>query len=105
MIIQLIINMPIGILAVVFGLLIWKKQKVSLIHSYHYKNAKQENVASYTRLIGIGMVLIGSSICMTGLINFIFKTGWGWIVFFIGFISGLMKINKAQKTYNDTWFS
>ena len=43
MILGMIIEAVVGLLLAAMGFLIWKKQKVSLLHDYHYKislNAK-----------------------------------------------------------------
>ena len=56
-------------LCVVLGLLIWKKEKVSLIHDYHYKNVQEADIPAYARLMGIGIILIGVGICIAGILN------------------------------------
>ncbi len=104
MIFGCVIEFAVGFLCVVLGLLLWKKQKVHLIHEYHYKKVKQENIPAYTRLMGIGLILIGAGICVTGLLN-LFECSLWWIPLLIGFVAGLLVFNKAQKKYNGSWFS
>lgn len=41
MIVVFIAELAVGLLCVVLGLVIWKKQKISLVHNYHYKNVKR----------------------------------------------------------------
>lgn len=62
MIFGFILCIAAGLFCVVFGLLVWKK--ISLIHGYHYKKEKEDDVPSYTRLMGIGVLLIGVGVCM-----------------------------------------
>ena len=69
MIIGVIVDFAVGLLCIILGLMLWKKQKISLIHSYHYKNVKKEDVPAYTRLMGIGLILIGVGICITGVLH------------------------------------
>ena len=104
MILGCAIEFAVGLLCIVMGLLVWKKQKVHLIHGYHYKNVKQKDIPAYTRLMGIGLVLIGVGICITGLLN-LFESSLWWISVLVGFVAGLLVINKAQKKYNGSWFS
>ena len=104
MIIGVIVDLSVALLCIVLGLLIWKKQKASLIHDYHYKNVKKEDLPAYTRLMGIGLLLIGVGICITGLLNLFESTLW-WIPMLVGFIAGFIVTNKAQKQYNGSWFS
>ncbi len=104
MIIGFLVELIVGLICIVLGLLIWKKQKASYIHTYHYKNVRQEDIPAYTRLIGIGLIVIGVGICLTGLLN-LFESPLWWIPILIGFIAGILVMNKAQKTYNGSWFS
>lgn len=102
---EFIVCMAVGLLCIVLGLIIWKKQKISLIHDYHHENVKKEDVPAYTRLTGIGLIIAGTGCCITGIVDFVFKTLLGWIAFILGFVFGMILINKAQKEYNDGWLN
>ncbi len=104
MIIGVIVDFAVGLLCIILGLMLWKKQKISLIHSYHYKNVKKEDVPAYTRLMGIGLILIGVGICITGVLDLLYSSLW-WIPLLAGFVMGFIIMNKAQKKYNGSWFS
>lgn len=104
MIFGLIINLAVGLLLIVFGVLIGKKQKVSLLHDYHYKNVKQDELPAYSRLIGIGLLVMGAGIRITGVFN-LFESPLWWIPLVGGIAAGLIVMNKAQKRYNGSWFS
>ncbi|MBQ6419946.1 MAG: DUF3784 domain-containing protein [Clostridia bacterium] len=104
MIFGVIIEFSVGLLCIVIGAILWKKQKVSLVHEYHYKNVKKDDIPAYTRLLGIGLILIGAGICITGVFN-LFESSFWWIPMLVGFIAGLLVMNKAQKKYNGSWFS
>ena len=103
MIFGFLIELAVGLLCAVMGLLIWKKQKVSLIHDYHYKNVKKEDIPCYSRLIGIGIIIIGAGIGAAGIMN-LFELSLWWIPLLAGFIAGLAVMNRAQKKYNGSWF-
>ena len=102
MILGFIIELIVGLICITFGLLIWKKQKVSLVHDYHYKNVKEEDLAAYCKLMGIGIITIGIGIILTGLFFLIFENILGLLILLLGFIVGIIIINKAQK-YNGSW--
>ena len=104
MIIGILIEAIVGILCIVLGFLIWKKQKISLIHDYHYRNVKEEDVPSYTRQIGSGLIIIGSGILLTGMLDLLNSSLW-WVPLIIGFSIGLIVIIKAQKKYNGSIMS
>ena len=100
LIIGVVIEMAAGILCIIFGLLIWKKQKVSLLHDYQYKNVREADVPAYSRMIGIGLIIIGIGICLTGIINLSFQTLLSLIALGVGFVFGIAVLCKAQKRYN-----
>ena len=106
MIIALIIYALIGVLFIVLGLLIWKKQKVSLIHDYHYRHVKKADIPSYSRLMGIGMLVMGTGFCVYGILSLLVKNGiWCTVTVTVFLIAGLLVFNRAQKKYNGSWFS
>ncbi len=102
MILGIIINLAVGLLCVVMGLLIWLKQKVSLLHDYHYKNVKEEDMLSYCKYIGIGIIVIGLGICATGILD-IFESSMWWLGLVVGFVAGFAILNHTQKKYNGKW--
>ena len=103
-IIELVIMLPTGIAFLVLGMLLWKKQKISLIHDYHHSHVQAQDIKAYTRLWGIGLLIMGIGSCLTGIIDIVFHTEAGWIVFIMGFAIGFLIGNKAQKNYNGSWF-
>ena len=102
MIVGFIIELIVGTLCITFGLLIWKKQKLSLLHDYHYKNVKEEDISAYCKLMGIGLMTIGIGICLTGLYSLVFENLYGLLILLLGFVVGIIIISKAQK-YNGSW--
>lgn len=105
MVIELVVMLITGIICFILGFLLWKKQKISIMHNYHHRNVKQQDVRAYTRLMGIGVIVIGICTGITGIINYVLETGMGWIIFALGFIAGLIIMNKSQRKYNGSWFS
>ena len=94
-----VIDFAVGALCVILGLLLWIKQKVSILHDYHYRNIKKEDIPAYTRQMGIGLIIIGAGITITGLLNLAHSSLW-WIPLLVGFVFGLIVICMAQKKYN-----
>ena len=104
MIIGIIIELGVGVLLIVLGLLLWRKRMISLLHDYHYRNVKQEDIPAYTREMGIGIIIIGAGIILTGVLNMMYSSLW-WIPLAAGFILGLMILFRAQMKYNGSVIS
>ena len=99
MILGVIIELAVGAICIVLGVLLWKKQMVSILHDYHYKHVKKEDIPAYTRQMGIGLIIIGAGIIITGLLNLAESSLW-WIPLLTGFVLGFVVIHVAQKRYN-----
>ena len=99
-----IIFFAVGSACIVLGFLIWKKQKLSLLHDYHYQNVKKEDVYAYTRQIGAGMIVLGAGIAAAGIIELASSSFW-WIPLAAGIVIGLLVMYRAQKKYNGSFFS
>ncbi|MDI9394660.1 MAG: hypothetical protein QM426_04250 [Euryarchaeota archaeon] len=103
--------MWIGIVVVVLVAIIsfWfasniSKGRINLIHSYHTKNIKNEDIMNYAKLFSKGLYVIGIGCLIAGF--FIYnEIGIGVLLsIFSGIIIGLLFIHKAQKKYNRGWF-
>ena len=99
MLLELIVLLIIGIIFLIVGWSIWKREKINLIHDYHYKNVAEADKKEYTALMGKGAIIIGIGIILTGIIDFITQTGWG-IAFGGCFIGGLGLMIYAGMKYN-----
>ena len=105
MIIEAVIYSLIGIILIILCFLTWKKQKISILHEYHYKNVKKEDIPAYTKQMGIGQIVIGSGLCVTALLTVITQnitlslTG-----FAVSIVIGVFIFHKAQMKYNGGWF-
>lgn len=95
--------MLFGFLIIVLGLIIWKEQKITLIHGYNSRKVKKEDVKEYTESIGKAYIIIG--IAMLSLVIFRITTNnnyefIGSIVALIGLVISIVIIIKTQKKYN-----
>ena len=105
MIFGMIVFLAVGLLCLVFGLLLWKKQRISLVHDYHTRKVKEADVPAYTRLMGFGLLAIGAGCVLTGVIALGLERPLGWIALPAGFFVGLALMLRAQKKYNGGIFS
>ena len=94
----------IGLVLIVLGFLTWKKQTTAFLHSYHYKNVKEEDVPAYTKRMGVGQILIGAGFCLTGVLKLFTEGLLSWAGLIAGLAAGLPFIAKAQRENNGSWF-
>lgn len=96
----LILISLIGLAFLVIGWLLWKKQRILLIHSYHYNHVLAADKPAYTTRMGKACLVMGLGCLLCGFINFIFDTGWGWAAFALCFLPGCLMMLAAQRRYN-----
>ena len=99
MIFGCIVEGLVGLLCIVLGILLWKKQMLSILHDYHYKNVKKKDIPAYARRMGCGLILIGAGVVVTGILNLLYSPYW-WIPLVLGFVAGVVVMVAAQKKYN-----
>ena len=100
MVLGIIVLSLVGLLLCIFGLLIWKKEKISLLHDYHYNKVKEENKKVFCTLSGIGILIIGISLLVTAVILAFTDSALSFIAFGVGFIAGILLLIFAGNKYN-----
>ena len=105
-----IVTVIIGIAFVVIGILNMKGN-IKMLHSYHIKNVKEEDVKPLGRLIGIAMLIIAVSIITQGTLTIIYEinpqeilTTVGNVVLIVGLSVGGLIALFAIKKYNKSIF-
>lgn len=99
MIFGAIVEFAVGAMCIVMGVLLWKKQKLSLLHDYHYQHVKEEDIPAYARRMGLGIIAIGAGIAVTGVLELCLSPLW-WVPLAAGFAVGIVILIAAQKKYN-----
>lgn len=87
------------------GFLLRKKEKISILHSYHYANVKDKDKKAYTAIMGKALVLIGLGMSLTGFLEIFEHTLRVLIPFFIIFAIGFGLMIYGQIKYNHGIFS
>lgn len=98
-----IIAIGIGVLALVFiylGWLMWKKEKITLLHSYHYDKVAPGDKKIFCKISGWGVSIIGIGLLATAIIIGITDSALGFIAFAVGFVAGLALLIYAGAKYN-----
>jgi len=92
----------VGILFFVLGMLIWKKQKINLIHDYHLYDIK--DYKGYGDEMGKALCVLGGFIAINGAIGAFVPIGVTLTIFFVGFIIIFVTMYFIQKKYSGHGF-
>ena len=100
MILGLTILTIVGALCVIFGVLIRKKQMISLLHDYHYNKVTEENKATFCALVGWGLILMGAGLLASAVLLGFTESVLSFLAMAVGFIAGFGLIIYAGQKYN-----
>ena len=89
-----------GILFIVLGYLIWKKERTDLLHAYHSEKVSPENRKSFCTMSGIGVLVIGISLVITAVLFWMTDSALCFAVFAAGLAAGLILLAVAGAKYN-----
>lgn len=100
MLLGVLITASVGILAVVFGWLIAKKEKLSLLHDYHYSKVPSKHKKAFCLLTGVGLMCIGFGLMVTAVLLACTSSLVSFLPFAAGFLTGISLCIYAGIRYN-----
>lgn len=90
----------VGVVFIVLGVLIWKKEKVELLHDYHRDRVKEADKKAFCTLSGWGVLSVGIGLLITMAALWLTDSVRSFWFFAIGFAVGLALLILAGKKYN-----
>jgi hypothetical protein len=103
---EIIITLIIGLACIIIGILNTRGH-ISMMHSYHIKRVSEENRIPFGRQVGAGMIVIGATITVGGILMAIAEriqsttlTVASTVIMIIGLIVGTGIAFSAMKKYN-----
>ena len=96
---EFIIQIIIGLFLIVAGIFNMKGN-ISLLHSYHKKRIKEEDIKPFGKKVGIGSIIIGLTIILAGLFTILNYPNISNVILIIGFVIGFIIIFYALFKYN-----
>ena len=90
----------IGLLCIMLGYLIWKKERIDLLHAYHTEKVSPEDRKAFCALSGIGLLVIGNSLLLTAVLFWITESALSFLPFAAGLAAGLILLIVAGVKYN-----
>ena len=97
--VEFIIQVILGLVLIVIGIFNMKGN-ISLLHSYHRKRVKAEDVIPFGKKVGIGSIIIGITIIISGFLIIENYTHISDVVLSIGLTIGCTIIFYAMFKYN-----
>ena len=65
-----IVTAVVGVVLIIIGILN-RKGNVSMLHSYHRKRVSAEDMLPFGKMVGLGMIIIGTSLIIMGGLLFV----------------------------------
>ena len=90
----------LGLVFVILGWQIWKKQKMNLIISYHCDKVNEDNKRAYCTLSGIGVFLIGIGFLLSGICTVLIQSVLVFVPMIVGLVFGIALLASAGIKYN-----
>ena len=96
---EFIIQIIIGLVLIIIGIFNMKGN-ISMLHSYHRKRVKKEDVIPFGKKVGIGSIIIGITIILAGVFTILNYTHISNVVLSVGITMGITMIFYAMFKYN-----
>ena len=105
-----IVSAIIGVVCIVIGILN-RMGNISMLHSYHRKRVSEEDRVPFSKMIGLGMIIIGVAMILMGGLSFLAialqKNVYsiiGTVFLIVGLVLGLGISFYAMFKYNKGMF-
>ncbi|MBR3167466.1 MAG: DUF3784 domain-containing protein [Erysipelotrichaceae bacterium] len=90
----------LGIVFIMLGWQIWKKQRMDLIISYHSDKVREENKQAYCTLSGSGILIMGIGFLLSGIIAVFVRSFQTFVPMMIGLVFGIALLVLAILKFN-----
>ena len=90
----------LGIVFIMLGWKIWKKQRLDLIISYHSDKVRDENKQAYCTLSGSGILIMGFGFLVSGICAVFIRSAFVFVPMTAGLVLGIVLLTVAIAKYN-----
>ena len=90
----------VGVLLLILGWLIWKKEKIGLLQEYHRDQVSGADRKRFCTLSGMGVCIIGLGLVLSAVLYILMDSLWCFAAFGAGFLAGIGLLVYAIRTYN-----
>ena len=90
----------VGLLLLALGWMIWKKERIDLLHDYHRNRVSEEDKKRFCTLCGMGIGVIGLGMLLTAVLFAATGKLWSLFAFVLGFLVGIVMLIGTMVKYN-----
>ena len=90
----------VGLLLLALGWMIWKKERIDLLHDYHRNRVSEDDKKRFCTLCGLGVGVIGLGMLLTAVLFAVTGKLWSLAAFVLGFLVGLVVLIRTIAKYN-----
>ena len=90
----------VSLLFLVIGWLIWKKERIDLLHDYHRNRVSEEDKKKFCALCGLGVGVIGIGMLLTAVLFAVTGKLWSLAAFVLGFLVVIVVLIRTIAKYN-----
>lgn len=90
----------LGLLFIMLGRQIWKKQRIDLIISFHSDKVSAENKQAYCTLTGTGVLIMGIGFLLSGICTAFTQSVLVFVPMTAGLVSGLILLISTNRKYS-----
>ena len=90
----------LGLLFLALGWMIWKNERMDLLHDYHRHRVSEEDKKRFCALCGMGVGVIGVGMLLTAVLFAATGKLWSLFAFVVGFLVGIVMLIRAIWKYN-----
>lgn len=76
------------------------KQQIQIIHGYHTKNIRKEDIAPYAKRMGLSLFLFGIGSLLSAITVYFTEHPYSYLIFAACALAALVIFIRAQKKYN-----
>ena len=96
---EFVTQVLIGLVLIVIGISNMRGN-ISLLHSYHRKRVKAEDIRPFGKTVGIGTIMIGITVILAGLLTILDYASMSNVILILGMVVGCGIIFYALFKYN-----
>ena len=94
----------VGLFVLYFSFMLGIKKKISIMHDYHYKNVKEEQIDLYCKIMAFGLLIMSLSLLINACLMVCFQSD-NVVILMLGMVTSIGIMIYGQYKYNGSIMS